>query len=66
MEEFWMVYRVGGDAPIRRHVCEQIAIQEAERLAGIHQGADFIVLKATHRVRYKTVIVEELSSATPF
>jgi hypothetical protein len=43
---FWMVYGMNQGAPTARHGSEEIAKQEAQRLARNNPGTAFYVLKA--------------------
>lgn len=50
-EEFWMVFNPNGPrggVPTCRHDSERSATNEAERLARLHPGEAFYVLRATH------------------
>ena len=58
---FWMVWRVGGMLPSHRHTTEESARQEAQRLAKLHPGHEFIVLRAVAKVRKDEVQWRELS-----
>lgn len=64
-DKFWFVWRVGGDGPTHRHVCEQSAKWEAERLARINPGVEFVVLEATHSVTKNDVLWRELETNEP-
>lgn len=45
---FWLVWSpTGARPPKHRHLSEQSAITEAERLARAHRGQLFVVLEAT-------------------
>lgn len=48
MNQFWLVWNVGGGAPTHKHDTEQSAIYEAERLARANPGQQFAVLEAIH------------------
>lgn len=43
--EFWMVWNPAGRNPTYRHLSESAAVLEAERLATVHPGATFVVLR---------------------
>lgn len=43
---FWMVYGAGQGAPTHRHPTEDLARQEAQRLARTSPGIKFYVLKS--------------------
>lgn len=49
--EFWMVYGEGQRAPAYKHDSAASARIEAERLAGLHPGISFYVLKAKRGFR---------------
>jgi hypothetical protein len=46
MNEFWMVWREGGNVPTKKHPTENEARIEAERLARANTGHAFVVLRA--------------------
>lgn len=48
MNTFWMV--VGSGTPNHRHTSPASARQEAERLARLNPGAEFVVLQAVAQV----------------
>ena len=48
MNQFWLVWNIGGGAPTVRHDTEMRAIHEAERLARANPGQQFAVMEATH------------------
>jgi hypothetical protein len=48
MAQFWFVWNPQGNAPTCRHGSEQSAINEAERLARLNPGQEFVVLEALH------------------
>ena len=45
-EAFWIVWNPQGRNPTHRHLSEFSALNEAERLARMHPGQVFIVLRA--------------------
>lgn len=45
MKSYYYVYRHGGEAPTIRHECLQSAQVESERLARVHKGERFEILK---------------------
>ena len=47
---FWMVWGDGGTGPTHRHQTEELAKQEAERLANLSPRQKFYVLEATSSV----------------
>lgn len=61
-EKFWMVLGVG--APVFRHSTKQSAKTEAERLAKLNPGQEFVVLESLAFVKTPSVIWE--SSGTEF
>jgi hypothetical protein len=48
---FWMVWREGGGSPQKQHLSEGAARAEADRLARIHRGDRFHVLRAVASCR---------------
>lgn len=51
-ERFWIVWNPKSSRPpTRRHYSEESARHEAERLARLHSGHEFIVLEAVASVR---------------
>lgn len=48
---FWMVWNPQGRAPTHCHSTEEIAEQEAHRLARLAPGQTFVVLKALYACR---------------
>lgn len=44
--KFWLVWSPSGGAPTRQHLTRIEADTEATRLAGLHPGRMFLVLKA--------------------
>lgn len=46
LTKFWFVWNPAARAPQYRHGSKALAQQEAERLAALHPGQQFIVLKA--------------------
>lgn len=46
MKQFWFVWNEFGQAPRFKHETEQLATNEAERLARENPGSVFIVLEA--------------------
>lgn len=49
--DFWMVWNPQGRAPTARHATEELAEQEAHRLARVAPGEVFIVMKALYGCR---------------
>ena len=47
MEKFWMVWNEGNRGPEKKHLNENSARNEAERLARLNPGQKFYVLAAT-------------------
>ncbi len=47
---FWMVWSPQGHAPTYKHASEYAARGEAERLARVHPGSQFVVLQAMSAV----------------
>lgn len=45
-ESYWVVFRVGGDAPTRRHKTFSTALEEAKRLANANPGVEFVVFQS--------------------
>ena len=56
-QEFYLVWRVDGEShvPTKRHLSEQSAKAEAERLAQKHPGNEFYVLRSVAAVRVASV-----------
>ncbi|MEN6423336.1 MAG: hypothetical protein ABFD76_15460 [Smithella sp.] len=46
MNEFWMVWRLGGQGPTHQHEYLSDAKKEAERLAASNPGIKFVVLRS--------------------
>lgn len=46
LTKFWFVWNPSANAPRHRHGAKADAQREAERLAALHPGQSFIVLKA--------------------
>ena len=46
IDNFFMVYRIGGNAPRVMHETAPSAIDEAKRLAKLHIGETFVVLQS--------------------
>lgn len=65
---FWLVWNPEGNAPTKRHLTEQSAINEAERLARQCRGKRFTVLRSIEtrvvddmrRIEHVTDIDDEL------
>jgi hypothetical protein len=53
---FWMVWSPQGRAPTHKHYSKESAETEAKRLAGIHAGSQFFVLKAVSGVTAESVL----------
>lgn len=51
--EFYMVWTKKGNKPRRVHRTLESAVQEAQRLSGIHPDQKFIVLKAMSKISAK-------------
>lgn len=68
-KRFWMVWNPNGRAPTYRHLTEDEALKEAERLtnAAMHGADVFYVLEAKHRIRIADRPVEKTELANePF
>jgi hypothetical protein len=66
--QFWVVWSPQGSKPMVRHVDGKSATTEAERLASLHPGNEFYVLKAvrvSRAVRTITVTLDPPSSNEP-
>ena len=50
-KRFWMVWNPGNRAPSFKHKTQDAAKQEAERLAKLHPGKEFVVLQSVGTVR---------------
>lgn len=55
---FFLVWREGGDAPVKQHRNVTAAENEAERLAIAHPGSTFYVLIPSCRVVERRVTLE--------
>lgn len=55
MDPFWLVWNPEGRAPTHKHDSPQSAAREAERLARLNPGQEFVVLKATASVKVRDV-----------
>lgn len=64
MKRFWMVWRVGGDAPTYQHESELSATDEAHRLARNNPGSVFTVLEAITAVKRQDVVCVDLRTDT--
>jgi hypothetical protein len=53
MGEFWMVWNPNRHAPTVRHSSEEVARDEASRLARLAPGEKFVILKAMYAVRVR-------------
>jgi len=58
--EFWMVYGLGRRAPVHEHLSEELAANEARRLARENRGVTFFVLKAQRGYLVPDPAVEEV------
>lgn len=68
MTKFWTVYCIGTNGGYKyKHSTEHAAITEAERLAKLHPGKDFVVLEATKLVHTPpSIVIETLQDELPF
>ncbi len=51
IDNFFMVYRIGGNGPRVMHETTTSAVDEAKRLAKLHIGETFVVLQAAGAFR---------------
>lgn len=65
-EEFFMVWKDGGDVPRKRHETLASAQAEAERLANNHPGFKFYVLRAIESAESMRVVRKRLVEGVPF
>jgi hypothetical protein len=56
MKRFWMVWNVGNRAPAYKHHSLKDAEIEAERMAKINPGSEFVVLEAVSACKYVTPV----------
>jgi hypothetical protein len=47
----WMVWQVGGYPPRKKYDSFKIAVAEAYRLADLHRGKSFVVLKIEAKIK---------------
>jgi hypothetical protein len=66
MNEFWMVWNEGNKAPTVKHNTEQMARDEAERLAHLNPGSVFHVLEAVDSCTERHVTWESGWVNVPF
>jgi hypothetical protein len=67
MEKFWMVWRVGGQGPTKKHGSLEEAKAEAERLAISFPGRQFMILEAITYCEIKNpVLWKEVIDPLPF
>jgi hypothetical protein len=52
-KRFWMVWCLQGRAPTTKHLSQEKARQEAERLARANPGREFVVLQSLGTVRVR-------------
>lgn len=57
---FWMVWAVGGDAPTYQHPTEDSARREAQRLARLIPGKQFVVLETVASYMWDAMVKMDL------
>jgi hypothetical protein len=62
---FWLVWSPTGSTPPKhRHLTEQLAVQEAERLAKAHPGQLFVVLESIAARRVDNLVRTEYTGGS--
>lgn len=53
-KSYYVVWRISGEAPTKRHESIESAREEAKRLAVLHQESEFVVLRAVESIKYRS------------
>lgn len=66
MERFWLIWEPSTGKTHVKHYSYQQATNEAERLARLHKGKQFVVLESISQCFVKDVIWENAEQVLPF
>ena len=66
MEKFWMILNKNGSRPTVEHNSLNSAEKEAERLAGLNPGQQFIILESLKYCEIKNPVIWKDTDELPF